>query len=242
MKENETLRDIIAPSVDARVKVRTKINDYAYYAIIVIVTMLVMFIPPLLIGSVRGDIGMLFPKDVTGWVLWGIINGSTAIGNMSILVLFKLQAKKNCRNNANFIRANEILQECTREKQIFIPRSPRSMNRKEYFSKGLFIVIGSVTSFTTISAILLSFDIVTLISTVISATTSLCVSWATMVKNEEYWCEEYLLYAEYIKKKLYPETEEKEAEDGSTGQDVLPEHAAADREEQTMDRGSDGRA
>ena len=45
MKENDKLRDLIAPSVDNRVKVRSTINDYAYYAIIVIISMLVMFIP-----------------------------------------------------------------------------------------------------------------------------------------------------------------------------------------------------
>lgn len=206
MKENEKLREVLAPSVDQRAKMRSTINDYAYYAIIVIISMLVMFIPPLLIGSLHGDIGLFFPTTVAGWILWGLINGSTAVGNVSILVLFKLQAKKNCRNNENFQKANKILEECIREKMVFIPRSPRAMDAKEYVSKGIAIAFGSVASFVAISSIILAFDMVTLISTVLSVTMSLCVSWATMVKNEEYWCNEYLLYAEMIYKKLNPES------------------------------------
>ena len=238
MKDNEKLRDILAPSVDQRVKVRTAINDYAYYAIIVIISMMVMFIPPLLIGSLHGDIGLFFPTTVTGWVLWGLINGSTAIGNVSILVLFKLQAKKNCKNNNNFKKANEILTRCVRENQVFIPRSPRSMDAKEYVSKGFAIAFGSVASFVAISSIVLAFDMVTLISTVLSVTMSLCVSWATMVKNEEYWCDEYLLYAEMIDKKLNPELYGgKESENEGRGK-LLPEHPAAGSEKQAVDRSS----
>lgn len=100
--EPKDLKDIIAPSMDERVKIRTRINDYAYYAIIVIVSSLVTFIPPLLIGSLYGDLKMMFPSTVEGWIIWGIINGATSIGNVSILIMFKLQAKKNCRNNENF--------------------------------------------------------------------------------------------------------------------------------------------
>ena len=214
MKENEKLREVLAPSVDQRAKMRSTINDYAYYAIIVIISMLVMFIPPLLIGSLHGDIGLFFPTTVAGWILWGLINGSTAVGNVSILVLFKLQAKKNCRNNENFQKANKILEECIREKMVFIPRSPRAMDAKEYVSKGIAIAFGSVASFVAISSIILAFDMVTLISTVLSVTMSLCVSWATMVKNEEYWCNEYLLYAEMIYKKLHPESLKGEEKNG----------------------------
>lgn len=232
MKENDKLKDFIAPSVDNRIKVRSTINDYAYYAIIVIISMLVMFVPPLLIGSLHGDIGLFFPTTVAGWVLWGLINGSTAIGNVSILVLFKMQAKKNCRNNENFKKANEILTTCIREKQIFIPRSPRAMDVKEYVSKGIAIAFGSVASFVAISSIILAFDMVTLISTVLSVTMSLCVSWATMVKNEEYWCDEYLLYAEMIEKRI---NKGKESEHGTERQDLLAEHPATGPEESARD-------
>ena len=234
----DRMRDFIAPSVDARAKMRTRINDYAYYAIIVIVSSLVTFIPPLLIGSLHGDVGLFFPKTVEGWVLWGIINGSTAIGNVSILVLFKLQAKKNCRNNENFQKANEILNRCIREHQVLTPRSPRSMDAKEYASKGFFIAVGSVMSFVAVSSIIIAFDLVTLISTVISVLMSVSVSWATMIKNEAYWCEEYLLYAEMIDKRLNPESYiGKESEDGKPRRQDLPaEHSAAGAKESDPDR------
>ena len=230
------LRDLIATSasVDERVRIRTAVNDYAYYVIIVIVTMIVMFIPPLLIGCLHGDAGLFFPTTVAGWILWGVINGSTAIGNVSVLVLFKLQAKKNCRNNENYKKANEILQRIYKEKSVFVPRSPAKMNASEYTTKGLFIVIGSVTSFVTISSIILSFDLVTLLSTSLSAIVSLCVSWATMIKNEEYWTTEYLMYAEYLEKKLNLKREE--VKNGHPEQDLPIEPTATGPQEPASDR------
>ena len=229
MDEDNRLRKLIAPSVDDRVKVRTAINDYAYYVVIVIVSMIVMFVPPLLIGSLHGDVGLFFPTTVAGWVLWGVINASTAIGNVAILVLFKLQAKKNCRGNENFRKANEILMNVNKKTVIFIPRSPRQMNVGEYMTKAIFIVIGSLVSFMAVTSIIISFDVVTLISTVISVLTSLCVSWTTMVKNEEYWCHEYLLYAEMVQKKLQG------GEIDGKREDLPSEHAAAGGEEHPRD-------
>ena len=174
--EPKDLKDIIAPSMDERLKIRTRINDYAYYAIIVIVSSLVTFIPPLLIGSLYGDLKMMFPSTVEGWIIWGIINGATSIGNVSILIMFKLQAKKNCRNNENFKKANEILHRCIRDHQVMTPRSPRAMDAAEYTSKGFFIAIGSVASFVAISSIVVAFDMITLISTCVSVLTSVSVS------------------------------------------------------------------
>ena len=238
--EPKDLKDIIAPSMDERVKIRTRINDYAYYAIIVIVSSLVTFIPPLLIGSLYGDLKMMFPSTVEGWIIWGIINGATSIGNVSILIMFKLQAKKNCRNNENFKKANEILHRCIRDHQVMTPRSPRAMDAAEYTSKGFFIAIGSVASFVAISSIVVAFDMITLISTCVSVLTSVSVSWATMIKNEAYWCDEYLLYAQMIDKKLNPELyrEEEKGKEPENGerQDLPAQHPAASQKEPDRDR------
>ena len=232
MSDPDKIRDFIAPSVDKRVKIRTTVNDYAYYAIIVIVSMMVAFVPPLVIGSLYGDVGLFFPTTVSGWVLWALVNGSTSIGNVSILVMFKLQARKNCKNNDNYIKANEILARIARERDIFVPRSPRAMDAKEYITKGIFIVLGSVCSFIVISSIVIAFDMVTLISTGLSVLMSLCMSWCAMIKNEEYWCNEYLLYAEMIENKI---NKGKESEHGTERQDLLAEHPATGPEESAGD-------
>ena len=76
------------------------------------------------------------------------------------------------------------------------------MNAADYTTKIVFIVLSTLSSFMVISSIIISFDVVTLISTVLSAVVALCFSWVTMLNNEEYWTGEYLLYAEMLKKKM----------------------------------------
>lgn len=218
MEEKNKIEEFFAPSVETRKRIKKAVNDYAYYFIIALISMIVMFVPPLCAGCLQGEVGLFFPKTLEGWILWGLVNGASAIGNVSLLILFKLQAKKNSSNNPNFIKANEILNRMAGCKEVFIPRSPEQMNRKEYITKSVFIIFGTLSSFMVLSSIVLNFDPVTLISTVLSVLMSLCISWVTMLKNEEYWQEEYLLYAEMLQKKLAaqkaaesvrtPETEE----------------------------------
>lgn len=201
-EELAKLRAAIAPSVDVRSKIKAAIHDYAIYMIIIIVSAVVMFIPPLVGGALQGEISLFFPKSPSGWVLWAMTNGGASIGNASLLVLFKMQAKRNVRDNENFKKANEILDELIREKAVFIPRSPRKMNFSDYCSKTVFIVMSTLSSFMVISSIVIKFDVITLISTVVSTMIALCFSWVTMLNNEEYWTGEYLLYAEMIRKRI----------------------------------------
>lgn len=200
-KEKSKFEKLIAPDVKARKEIRKTLNDSAYFIIIGLISMLTVFIPPLFMGCLSSDIGLAFPKNLEGWILWCILNVSTAIANISLLILFKLQAKKNSRNNPNFIKANEMLNRLSGVKEVFIPRSPAKMNLKDYTKKIMAIVVSTLTASITITSLILSFDWMTLLSCLISIIITLCISWITMLNNEEYWCEEYLLYAEMIERK-----------------------------------------
>lgn len=189
------IKSVIAPSMERRREVFNRVNDSAYYVIIVLVSLLAIVIPPLFMGCLSSDIGLAFPTTREGWILWGVMNGSTAIANISILILFKLQAKKNSRNNPNFIRANEILARLSGKDKMLKPRSPSKMNSTDYSKKVITIVISTITASITLTSLILSFDWMTLLSCLISIIITLCISWTTMIANEEYWCEEYLLYA-----------------------------------------------
>ena len=196
--ENETKEKIkrtIAPDVETRKEVRKTINDSAYYVMILLVSLLVVFIPPIILGGLTGDFATQFPKTPLAWAVWTVLNVSTAIGNMSILVFFKLQAKKNCKDNPNYKRANEILNNLSGNKEIFIPRSPEVMNRKEYMTKSICIIISTFASFFAIASLVINFSLMSLLSCLVSVVIALIMSWTTMLKNEEYWTEEYLLYA-----------------------------------------------
>ena len=202
MTGTDKIKEVIAPSLSTRQKLQKAISDYSIYMIIVLVTSVVVFIPPLVGGAIQGDVSIFFPVNAAGWVLWGMTNGGAAIGNVSLLVLFKMQAKKNVRDNESFKKANDILNALARERAVFVPRSPAKMNAADYTTKIIFIVLSTLSSFMVISSIIISFDVVTLISTVLSAVVALCFSWVTMLNNEEYWTGEYLLYAEMLKKKM----------------------------------------
>lgn len=208
-KENK-LKSLIAPDVEMRKATRKMINDYAYYVMIVLISLLVVFIPPLVMGSVVGNLETVLPKTPVAWAVWIILNVSTAIGNMSILVFFKLQARKNSESHPNYKKACEILNRLAGKKEVFIPRSPKAMNAKEYVTKSVCICISTVTSFFTISALMINFQVMALISCLLSMVIAIIISWTTMLKNEEYWTEEYLLYAEMIEKKLSKKGEEKQ--------------------------------
>ena len=202
---DDKIRDALAPDISTREKLKAALSRYSIYMIIVLITSLVVIVPPLVAGSLYGDVGIYFPKTAEGWVLWGITNGGTSIGNVSLLVLFKMQAKRNVADNENYQKANGILNKLAREKSVFVPRSPGKMDRQDYLSKIFFIVLSTVSSFMVLSSLIMNFDVVTLISTVVSALITLCTSWVTMIRNEEYWTEEYLLYAEMLEKKIIKE-------------------------------------
>lgn len=199
--EDSKLKKIIAPDVEARKEIRRALNDSAYFIIIGLISMLSIFIPPLFMGCLSSDIGLAFPKTIEGWILYIIMNTSTAIANISLLVLFKLQAKKNARKDPNYIKANEILNKLAGRKEIWVPRSPAKMNAGDYTRKILAIIVSTFTASITLTSLILSFDWMTLLSCLISIIITLCVSWITMINNEIYWTEEYILYAEMVAKK-----------------------------------------
>lgn len=157
-KEENKLRKLVAPDVEARKEIRKTLNDSAYFIIIGLISMLAVFIPPLFMGCLSSDIGLAFPKNIEGWILYIIMNTSTAIANISLLVLFKLQAKKNARTNDNFKKANEILNRLAGKKEVFIPRSPAKMDVGDYTKKIIAIVISTFTASITLTSLILSFD------------------------------------------------------------------------------------
>ena len=220
------IKKLVTPNVEDRKEIRIKINDAAYYVIIGLISLLTVFIPPLFMGCLSSDIGLAFPKNAAGWILWSVLNISTAIANICILVLFKLQAKKNSRTNDNFKKANDILNRLAGQKEVFIPRSPTRMNATDYTRKVICIVISTLTSSVVLTSLILSFDWMTLLSCLVSIIITLCISWVTMLNNEIYWTEEYILYAEMKEKEIKKKAKEeasKEQESQEEKKENIPE-------------------
>lgn len=228
MEENK-FKKLITPDVNARKEIRKTLNDSAYFIIIGLISLLAVFIPPLFMGCLSSDIGMAFPKNAEGWILWSIMNISTAIANISLLVLFKLQAKKNARKDPNFIKANEILNKLAGRKEVFIPRSPTRLNITDYSKKVVAILVSTFTASITLTSLILSFDWMTLLSCLVSIIITICIAWITMLNNEIYWTEEYLLYAEMIAKREEEKTAKINSE--STEQPEAAEESPESEEE-----------
>ena len=210
------LKNLVAPDAERRRATQEKLKEISCYLLIGVISIITIFVVPLLSGSIQGDFKMCFPTTAEGWIVYWAISGGSALGNISIFVLFKLQAKINCQDNENFKKANELLAKLNGQ-HGFIPRSPAKMNAEEYAKKGTTIIISSLCSFVVITSLIISFDLVSFISCIIASFIAIAFGWITMIKNEVYWTSEYLLYAEYkIKKeeeKAKKEEEKKEAID-----------------------------
>lgn len=204
--EPDSLKGIIAPDFQTRKQRIQKLKDVSIYLIIGIISILVVFLVPLLTGCLKGDIGINFPNTLEGWILYCSINGGTTAGNIALFVLFKTQAKINVKDDGNFKKANEILRKHREEKE-FVPRSPKAMNAKEYISKISCIAVFSIMSFITISSLVISFDFITFLSCLTSTIVALIFGWVAMIKNEEYWTSEYLEYAMWVDKHMAKDAE-----------------------------------
>lgn len=200
------VKDLLVTNVEERVAKKEAMNQYAYYIMIAIIALLATFVPPLIIGGIKGDFGLVFPETVSGWIVWAILQTASITANISILVFFKLQAKKNSLKHPNYIKACEILDRIAKRKRVYIPRSPGKMNTQDYTKKVIFITLFTLASFIAVSSIIITFDILSLISTLLSMMATLVLSWSCMLNNEEYWTREYLMYAEYVEEQMLEES------------------------------------
>ncbi len=73
MDENK-LKNWIAPDIDTRTRRLNTFKQYAFYGIIAVILIIVLFIVPLLSGGINAnDFGYYLPKSVRGWIVfWSI--------------------------------------------------------------------------------------------------------------------------------------------------------------------------
>ena len=199
--EESKIKKIIAPDYDTRNKIRNTFRDVSYYVIIALVSILVIFVIPLVSGALYGDFSIYFPKSVDGWIVYCSLRGGSALANVALFVLFKQQAKMNIRDDPNYLEAKRILEEFSGTR-FYIPRSPKKMNLQEYIIKLIAIVVVTLLTTITISSLIISFDFITFLSCLISTFFAVCLGWITMIKNEIYWTDEYLEYAKWVQKQM----------------------------------------
>ena len=92
----------------------------------------------------------------------------------------------------------------------FIPISPRKKEVKDWTTKGMFMIATTAAESIVIGTLIINFDFITFLSCISSSITAIIFGLVQMVKDEVYWTDEYLLYAEYITKNINEELPEKQ--------------------------------
>lgn len=192
--ERSFLDKLVAPDRDEQRKKRQAVRQTMYYILIIIVSIMAMLIVPFFAGGIQGDFKLYFPSTTMGWIVYWIIRGGMAVLNISIFALFKLQAKVNVSKDESFLKAKEILHKMS-GKMEKKPRSPAQMEAKEWSTKGITVFLTSLVLGATLSALVLSFDLVTFMSCISTVIMGVIFGYCTMRQNEIYWTEEYLEYA-----------------------------------------------
>lgn len=214
------LKDVVAPSVEQRRKRVDSFKSVAYYIVIAMVLCIVTFVVPLLSGGITmGDFGYNLPKTQEAWVIFWAVNAGTVFGNLCLFALFKMQAKTNSKHHPDYIKACELLNKLNGS-EGFIPMSPKQKAIKDWSIKGTLVFITTGMESLVISVLVVRFDMVTFISCLVSSVTAVLFGIVQMIKDEIYWTEEYLLYAQYVtalkekreKERLAAESVEKEQE------------------------------
>ena len=177
---------------------REIIKQYGNYAVIALISVIVMFIIPMF-GSEVG-LGLNLPDSTAGWIVWGITRACVAIVNMLIFHCFTMQGKVNSLKDPQYIEATKILQQY-KDEDAEKPKSPRRFLAEQYGFKGVTVLIASLLSSVGLTQAILTFDIIQMISYMITVTLGLVAGFLQMNKMEIYWTDTYYKYALLVKER-----------------------------------------
>lgn len=167
-------------------------RDYINYYLIGFISIAIPLIFSF-VGSAAG-LAIVLPTTIAGWIVWAIQLIMVGGANVGVFHCFIQQAKINVKDNERFITANKLLNQI-QSKEIKA-RSPKQFFRREYKGKGFALIISSAISVVSLGQAILSFNLITLISYLITMAIGLITSYFEMKKVEEFWTEEYYLFAQ----------------------------------------------
>ncbi len=168
-----------------------KFNQYAYYLIIGVVSLImVVFIP--MFGS---DVGLKWkiPNTTPGWIAWISAKLSVAALNMVLLRCFDSQGKINATKSPLYQGAIEKITNYPREAKIS-PRSPKEYALAVYGKKGVMLFVGTILGTIGFGQAILVYDIGAFIVQAIALVTGLIAGVFQMFATEEYYTTEFVAY------------------------------------------------
>lgn len=167
-------------------------NNYLYYGLIFILSMITLFAVPML-GSEAG-LQWNIPTTTAGWIVWTISNICASTLNVLMFHSFIKQAKVNVKDDPNYLEANRLLQE-NEIIEVETPLSPRAWHGKQYKNKGISLFVFTLLGTIGLGQAILMFDGAKFLSQIIVLLTGLVFGVLQMKTTEEYWTVQYLDYA-----------------------------------------------
>ena len=180
------------------------LEQYLYYTIIFIASLIVLVFLPM-VGSVVGA-GFSFPTTKLGWAIYIITKVFVAGFNLLIFHCFIKQGKVNARNDENYIKACKKLNIIDRKRNS-APRSPKQFLSGEYGKKGVTIFLCTCVSLVVLTQAILTFDWMALLTYLVIIVMGVVFGVMEMVKVQNYWKTEYVLYVDKLYTKEIGEEE-----------------------------------
>lgn len=180
------------------------INRYLYFALIVILSLFMLFFLPFL-GTELG-MAFVFPNTFAGWVIWIVSNFCSALLNGLMFHFFIKQGKVNIKDNPSYQEANRLLEQ-SNDEEAEIPRSPAQYHRQIYGRKGASLVLFSVLGSISFSSAILAFSLVKFLAQLFTLIMGLVFGFSQMKAEEDFWTDEYLRHA---KRKVKLKQQQKE--------------------------------
>lgn len=169
-----------------------------YYCIIGVISVIALFFLPM-IGT---EVGLAWnlPNTIPGWVVYVVSKLLVATINILIFHCFNLQGKLNSMGNPKYQEAALIMG--TINQKEYIPRSPKEYTTTIYGKKGVLVFTTSVLSAVGLTQAVLTFDWVSMLTYLFTVIMGLIFGVLQMNACEEYWTEEFWLYAKKVKHDL----------------------------------------
>ena len=192
-------------------QIKLKIKNGMYYILTALLSIVSIIVFPMLDNS-KLTFRDAFPNNPTAWTLWIIERALIVFMNIMIMSNFILQARNNVKENANYKKANEILNK--NKPKNYKPRSPAQFLSKIYVHKGIMLTISALASLIAIGEAAINYNYLLLIATAVTIIIAITFGYISMKSTEEYWTNEYLDYAIYVEEErnkcLKSETENSE--------------------------------
>lgn len=180
------------------VQIKLKIKNGMYYILTALLSIVSLVVFPMLDNS-HISFKEAFPTTPTAWTLWVVERVLIVFMNIMIMSNFILQAKKNVKENANYIMAKEILNK--NKPKDYKPRSPAQFLSRMYINKGVTLIISTLASLIAIGEAAVNYNYLLLIATAVTLVIALTFGYIAMKSTEEYWTGEYLDYAKMVEEK-----------------------------------------